>query len=289
MGTTPPIESLVPLAEQEGCFMAIIGNPRHPGPEAPHFIIGCPDPWYWVQTFWEQAYEFNPGIETVAVVSPISVTGDWYCDSEQDVHARFGSEVVDVARYQQYAVDYYPILTPIVAKNPDVISMSGGTRGDIDLMIKQARELGYTGLLASGNHGDAASAIEVAGCEYSEGFRYNDPDYSSEVYSDTIRQLDAEFKKRFPGRAVFYTTYLGYAFTYFFKQAIELAGSIDTAEVMKVIDDPTWRFEWFGRPGASLGGTELVGINRCINDEVGYSELINCEKVMKSRKSVDIP
>jgi len=242
-----------------------------------------------VQAFWDQAYEFNPEIETVAVITPNTVTADWYCNSEQDVHARYGNEVVHVARYEQFAVDYYPILTPIVAKNPDVISMSGGTRGDIDLMIKQARELGYEGLLASPNHGDAASAIEIAGCEYADGFLYNDPDYSSEVYSEAIRQLDAEFKERFPGRPLCYTTYLGYAFTYFYKQAIELAGSIDTEEVMKVIDDPTWRFEWFGRQGASLGGTELVGINRCINDEVGYSELINCEKVMKSRKSVDIP
>jgi len=288
MGTfsIPPIQT---IAEQEGCLFGVIGNPRHPGPEAAHFIIGCPDPWYWVQTFWDQAYQFHPEIKTVAVVCPVDPYGGWYRKSEEDVHPKHGAQVVYVTEYMAYTADYYPILTPIVAKNPDCISFSGGARGDIDLLMKQARELGYKGLLASPNRGDAASAIEIAGCKAVEGIMYNDPDYSSELYPEATRQLYAEFQVRFPGRGLFYTTYLGYAFTFFFAQAIEKAGSIDTKEVMKVLDDPNWRFEWFGRPGASLGGMETTGILRCINDEVGYSELINCKKVMKSHKDVDIP
>lgn len=286
---TVALEPLQPIAEKEKCFFGIIGNPRHPGPEAPHFIIGCPDPWYWVSTFWEQAYKFHPEIQTVAVVTPVDPTGGYYKQGELDAHARHGSEVVIDVEFPPYTTDYYPTLTPVVAKNPDVISLSGGARGDVDLQIKQARELGYEGLIAACARGDAASAIEIAGCEYCDGLMYNDPDYSSDLYPESIQQLDAEFREKFPGRPLCYTTYLGYAFVYFFKQAIEEANSIDPDEVMKVLDDPNWRFEWFGRVGASLGGVETTGINRCINDEVGYSELINCEKVMKSRKVVDIP
>ena len=57
----------------------------------------------------------------------------------------------------------------------------------------------------------------------------------------------------------------------------------------KVFDDPDWQFEYFGVPGRSLGGLETFGSRRVLQDEVGYSEVINGEKVMKSREPVVIP
>jgi hypothetical protein len=73
-----------------------------------------------------------------------------------------------------------------------------------------------------------------------------------------------------------------------FVQAIQEAGSIDPDEVMKVLDDPDFEFLWFGLP-MKLGGYETFGISRCVQDEVAYSEVINCEKVMKSHKSTVVP
>ena len=53
--------------------------------------------------------------------------------------------------------------------------------------------------------------------------------------------------------------------------------------------DPDFEFEWFGLQGWKLGGYETFGISRCIQDEVGYSEVINCEKVMKSHQQTLVP
>jgi len=288
-GTTS-IDPLQVLAEQGKCFFGIIGNAI--SARIPYCIVGAAPPAIWHETFWKQAYQFHPEIKTVAVVADVTANSDLYVAGCLDFHPRFGREVVEVKRYQPGTTDYYPVLTSVVAKNPDAIDFAGGIRGDIDLMVKQARELGYRGICAGGAHGDAASTIAVAGCAYAEGFIYNDPDYNSELYPESTRQLYAEFQKRFPGRPLALTTYLGYGFVQFYRQAIEKAGSIDPDTVMKVLDDPNWTFEWFGQPGKSLGGANFEKnpqLRRWLQDEVTYSELVNCKKVMKSREAVVIP
>jgi len=224
----------------------------------------------------------------VAVITPDPNTYDAHIASELGAHEKHGREVVMTKRYTIFTQDYYPILTPVVAKNPDCISFCAGNKGDIDLMVKQARELGYTGLLASGAHGDPASTIDVAGCEYSEGFMTNDPDYSSDLYSDEVRGLYAEFQQRYPGRPLALTTYMSHGGVNMFVQAMQKAGSVDPDEVMKVFDDLDFEFIWFGLP-MQLGGYETFGVNRCVQDEVGYSEVINCVKVMKSHKATVVP
>jgi len=52
---------------------------------------------------------------------------------------------------------------------------------------------------------------------------------------------------------------------------------------------PNFEFEWFGTPGRKLGGYETFGVRRCVQDEVGYSEVIDGKKVMKSRRNVVVP
>jgi hypothetical protein len=40
---------------------------------------------------------------------------------------------------------------------------------------------------------------------------------------------------------------------------------------VKVFDDPTWEYEWFGVPGKKLGGLETYGIRRVNGDEICLS------------------
>ncbi len=267
----------------------LIGNMEVIGPEAPYCLINCAPIPQWMDTFWKQAYQFHPEIQTVVIVSGTDLSGDLYSAAAREVHPSYGREVIDVVRYTPFSTDYYPILSPIVAKNPDVIDFSGGMKGDVDLMVKQVRELGYTGLLASEAHGDPQSTIDLAGAQFAEGFMVNDPDYSSDLYPETTHQLYEEFQQRHPGQPLALTTYLGYGSAMLYVQAIEKAGSIDPDAVRAVFDDPTFEFEWFGTPGKSMGGLETFGILRQVQDEVGYSEVIDEVKVMKSRAPCVIP
>jgi len=271
------------------CFVMNITNSELVSPDNPYQMMAAAPVRAWYPAFWDQAYQCKPEIQTVAVITPDPTIYDAHFESELGAHEKHGREVVATKRYTIMQTDYYPTLTPVVAKNPDCISFAAGNKGDIDLMVKQARELGFTGIIAGPAHGDPQSTVDIAGCDYAEGFLNNDPDYNSELYPEAVRALYAEFQQRFPGRPVALITYLAYGAVNLYRQAMQEAGSVDPEEVGKVFDDPDFEFEWFGMQGWKLGGLETFGIARCIQDEVGYSEVVNCKKVMYSRQQTLVP
>jgi len=258
------------------------------GPDKPYAIQTAVDNTIWYPTFWDQAYKYHPEIKTVAILYNDSPGSKSMADICKGAHEAHGTNVVAMAEYRQFSQDYYPVLTPVVAKNPDAIDFDGGTHGDIDLIVKQIRELGYKGLLFGPAYGDPTSAIQVAG-KYAEGFATNDPDYSSELYPETTRQLYAEFKRLYPGQPMALTTYISYIGVEIFVQAWQAAGSIDPDDVMKVFDDPNFTFTAFGIPDQRLGGYETFGIRRNNPIDIAYSVVENGKKVMKSVVHAYVP
>lgn len=75
-----------------------------------------------------------------------------------------GLEIVaDDATYEAGTTDFFPILSPVIGKKPDLIVLSGVAPADAPLLIKSARELGYQGLLSTETAQDAKILSEVAG------------------------------------------------------------------------------------------------------------------------------
>jgi len=278
-----------PVLLEGKCFSANFTNHTpYVGPHNPYQILCAAPVEQWYEAFWDQAYR-DVEIDNVIIVMPDSATAVLHGDADEAAHLAHGTEVLDIVKYPSGTADFYPVLTKVVAKNPDCVDFDGSSKGDIDLMIKQIRELGYEGLLAGPTHGDPQSAIDIAGAEYAEGFICNDPNYGSDVYPEAVRQLYAEFQELNPGRPLALTTVMAYSTTFLYVQLFQAAGSTDPDEVMKVLDDPNFEFTWFGQPGKKLGGIETVGIRRIIQDEVGYSEVIDGKKVMLSRQAIVVP
>ena len=282
-----------PITNEGKCISANIGNQTEAlGPDAPYTWVTCGTQATWHGTFWKQAYRFHPEIRTVIGLAENTGNGDAYAQAAPTNHARYGGEqvkVLDIVRYEPFSSDYYPVLTPVVAKNPDVIDIMGANEGDTALMVKQARELGYRGLLSACSVGTAKLVMEVAGPAYTEGLMMNEPDYSSDLYPEATHQLYAEYQQRYPGEPLPYTVYLGYGVVMFYVEAVQKAGSTDPDEVLKVFDDPDWRFQWFGVPGRSLGGIETYGVRRSLQDEGCYSEVIDGKSVLKSHEPMMVP
>ena len=67
------------------------------------------------------------------------------------------------AAYEPGTTDFFPVMSPIVQRNPDLIVLSGVAPADAPLLIKAARELGYQGLLSTETAQDAKILSEVAG------------------------------------------------------------------------------------------------------------------------------
>jgi len=289
MGPIVIADLIGPVLLEGKCFCFNISNDTPiVGPHNPYQILGAAPTVQWYEGFWDAAYQ-DVEIDTVTIIIADSAASVLHAEACKEVHEAYGTEVLDIIKYEPGTSDYYPILTKVVAKNPDCVDFDSSNKGEIDLMVKQIRELGYEGLLAGPAHGDPQSTIDIAGADFAEGFICNDPDYGSDFYSEAQRQLYDEFQELYPGRPLALITYLAYAGVNFFVQAIQEAGSVDPDEVMKVLDDPNFEFEWFATQGKKLGGMETVGILRCIQDEVGYSEVIDGKKVMLGLTEVVVP
>ncbi|MFC2039363.1 ABC transporter substrate-binding protein [Chloroflexota bacterium] len=252
------------------CFSAIIAvsSANELGPDSPYTWCTLPDIPGWVDSFFKMALDVHPEIETVGLLGTTSGLGVEYLDANRDAAAHYGLEVVHEATFEMGIVDFYPALTPLLAKNPDAISLCGGPGvGDQALMVKQARELGYNGLFLGANHGTEDTLVDVAGVDFAEGFMTNATDYTSDIHPDSVHELYAEFEQLHPDDPFGLTHYLAYGSVMLYKQAIEEADSIDPDAVRAVFDDPDWEFEWFGFEGRQLGGLQTFGVRRANQDD----------------------
>ena len=288
IGVNPAMD---PILTDGKCFAMGIGNADETvvGPSKPYRIYSLQDYTTWVNAFWKQVAQVRPDIKTVGLIGPNAVPVNSVPMSKDAVERNLGAEVVAAVEWTPGMTDFYPLLTPIVAKNPDAIGICSGPVGEQCLIVKQARELGFKGVLLGSNHGDPGPLVQLAGKEVAEGFYQNEPDYSSDIYPATTRALYAEFQQLYPGAQFGLCQYLGFSTMYFYKQAIEKAGGIDPDKVMTVINDPSWTYEWFGMPGKSLGGLQTFGIERVNQDETVLSTTKDGKKLAVSRMDTVVP
>lgn len=80
-----------------------------------------------------------------------------------------GLDVVAEDAYQSDTRDFAPVVTPILRLKPDLLVLSGVAGGTAPLIIRAARELGYTGLISTETAQDAKQLQEGAG-ELANGF-----------------------------------------------------------------------------------------------------------------------
>jgi len=216
----------------------------------------------WSLDFNRMVLEMHPEIKTIALI-----TGMTSCDNfhvcEQQVAEALGWEVVAENCYQFGTTDFYPFLTKFLAENPDAIGFENSAPGDIALLIKQARELGYTGLLFAANSVLPEFLVETAGVESAEGFLNNWPDYTTDFYPETTQALAEDYLRRYPGVPMYTTSLMSFVTVNFFVRGMEVAGTTDSEAVQAVFDDPNFTFEFFGFPDAKLGGIETYGRPSC--------------------------
>jgi branched-chain amino acid transport system substrate-binding protein len=94
--------------------------------------------------------------------------------------------------YEPGTTDFFPVMSKVVAGNPDLIVLSGVAPSDAPLLIRSARELGYQGLLSTETAQDAKILSEVAG-DAANGFISVGGASTPEIRSDYMEQ----FAKRY--------------------------------------------------------------------------------------------
>jgi len=127
--------------------------------------------------------------------------------------------------YPSTGIDFCPVLTKAVAKDLVMINIDVAQPGSVYLIVKQARELGYEGLI--GGMTSAPDLVDVAGAEYAEGFCGCMANYDSPIYNEAAKDFDRAWREQYPGYGPLRRSSVAYiSGSMCVFQAIETAGSI---------------------------------------------------------------
>ncbi len=108
-----------------------------------------------------------------------------------------GLEVVaEKDTYQNDTRDFVPVLTPVLRARPDLLVLSGVAPGNAPLIIRAARELGYTGLISTETAQDAQVLAEGAG-ELANGFISVGGASTPEIRSAAMEEFIDRYNKMF--------------------------------------------------------------------------------------------
>ena len=98
--------------------------------------------------------------------------------------------------YQNDTRDFTPVLTPIVKLKPDLLVLSGVAPGNAPLLVRAARELGYTGLISTETAQDAKVLEEGAG-DLADGFISVGGASTPEIRSPAMEEFINRYTKMF--------------------------------------------------------------------------------------------
>jgi len=207
---------------------------------------------------WDLMKKEHPEIKTVAGIYPDDVSG-W---DDAEVHKKYlpgyGVQVVAQEFYKRGTQDFYPLLNKIIAKNPGLINMGSDPPGDQGRIIKQARELGYKGLMLTECASTYLDPVKIAGVA-AEGFLTLVNGVCPEIDPAAPEPLKAHYRrvveKWGPDSYDVVGTHYGDT-VHILAQAIEKAQSLDPDKIMDVIR--TAEFNVYGLK-LRLGGTSIYG------------------------------
>jgi branched-chain amino acid transport system substrate-binding protein len=252
-------EAAMPICRDEKVFLAHFDFGTPVTPEDPYFITATASTEVHHWNFLDELLNLHPEIETMATLNGESPGGHDAADSIESWCDAHGVDLVVNEFFDQYTPDFYPQLTKIVSKNPDVVNLSTNAPGSQGLMIKQIRELGYDGLLfAPATH---PGVPEQCGWEAMEGMVTGNLQWESPLVPAAMKALYQDYNERFPemGGWFDYSQHFSFGTVNLYATAIEKADSIDVDAVRAAMDDPDFRFDYFGYE-SYLYGQESYGI-----------------------------
>jgi branched-chain amino acid transport system substrate-binding protein len=216
------------------------GLPTLMEPGNPLFIRIAGDSRAYIGVFCETARGF--GYKKLSLLRGSDSFGDFEFLLINAIWPYLGGEILEDAKADFYTVtDFYPYLTPVLAKNPDVIFITGPSEPG-GLLIKQARELGYKGGFICGQQIKMNEIVSFAGgigkcdgCIGNPAFWevVNAPQTSKERKAG-LEAFAQQYKERFgPDKDISWDVGLNYEAFFIMAHAMEEAGTVTDAKAIR--------------------------------------------------------
>jgi len=203
----------------------------------------------------------RPNVKNVITWAPNDVSG-W--DVTKHYIKAFNSNRLNVLMseyYERGTKDFYPILTRIKAKNPDLVYSCGSPPGDVALMVKQARELGMKCMIMghAGSVEDPDKFVGIAGKKSAEDYTYG-TDFNFASQEPRAAQFIEKYMKKYSHPCYGYVDPCFYDAVMAVSYAIQKVGALDSDKIRDML---TQISDYSGVMGSfKFSGKEDYGIDR---------------------------
>ena len=192
----------------------------------------------------------------VVILNPNDESGWASTQVARAAYGKHGFTILGDELYERTLKDFQPVLTKVLANNPEIIELASTTPATSGLIVRQARELGFKGLFVKNSGAAVGEILETAGTANSEGvisLHFADPT------SDAYKRLNAEYRKSINQNAddlivVYYDAMTAVL------QAASKAGTIeDTAKISQALFTKVFPMPSVAGGDISLGGNGQPG------------------------------
>ncbi len=193
-------------------------------------------------------------LKNIALTSTDDETGLIQAEDAETVAKKLGLAITDKTFAPRGTADFTPMLTKIISKNPQAIDFGAWAGSDGPLACKQAKELGYKGVMIF-SYSQSIPTFEKVAAGFMDGVLFygifaTDP---TPLATRVAKQYEQKYKQKFDP-LVWRNSDVGYVL----KKAIETAGSIDSTAVKNAM--PKVHVEGvFGK--TSIGGRSYYGLD----------------------------
>ena len=223
----------------------------------------------WLRTTYPQA-------KRVGIISPNDAVGQTLAPLHIQAYNASGFDVVFDEKYDRGLKDFGPLITRMMSRGVEVFELDGNAPGEAGLMVKQARQLGYKGVIIQTGGPGLEEILRVAG-PFAEGFlSYDLFDPNEPAVQGYVKAYRAKYEGPIPGISVMY-----YNATRILHEAFKKANSIDVEKVREALEKLDGAPTIFGP--VRWTGQEQYGIRHQLLHDFFISEIKDGKVRIKAR------
>jgi branched-chain amino acid transport system substrate-binding protein len=261
-----PWPGVQPVVDRAGMLVSTL-LPSDLSPETTTLIAPCEVHPIYNVTGVDWLAQQRPELETAVICAQDDSLGRPSVATYLAAFEAAGVEVLDTVFFDISTTDFAPVMTSMLARNPDIVCLDTAYADFVHPLCEQAFLQGFEGQMISCTADFYEQIIDKTSKEFMEGFVFQFPDFDDPALNDPRVNFQdpndfyAEYSKRWPGEwgAVSweYASILD-----LWKAAAERAGSVEPDAVLAAMKADGKGEHAFGT--AQWWGEELFGIDNAL-------------------------
>lgn len=217
-----------------------------------------------------------PKMTKIGIISPNDAVGQTLAPLHVQAYNQHKFDVVFDEKYDRGLKDFGPLITRMMARGAELLELDGNAPGEAGLMVKQARQLGFKGVIIQTGGPGLEEILRVAG-PFAEGFlSYDLFDPNDPAMQGYVKGYRAKWEGPIPGISVMY-----YNAMRILHEAFKKANSVDVEKVREALENLEGTPTIFGP--VRWTGKERYGINHQLLHSFFISEIKDGKIQVKAR------